>query len=76
MFASSKGDKNEVPEDCITDKSKALEYFGTMQAVSNFNQNFFIQDAYGDERVEKRSVLRKVTVDSGYPSWIGTFINR
>ena len=48
QFPGPDGQPLEVREDCVTDRDEALDYFGTVQMVAYYNQNYFVENDFGD----------------------------
>ena len=53
----------EHRDDCITDKTDVLDYFGaqnTFFTIAYYNGGKFNQDEFGEERVQKKSKLKRL----------------
>ena len=68
--------KEPVREDRVWDQQETLDYLGACSLVVLYNQGIFKQDEFGENRIQKNSILHKVLFNPNNPNWIGASINR
>ena len=74
-YTLANGQQAEVRNDCVADKQEVMDYLGPLQATIFYNDVKFIQNKYGNERLENFSTLKQIAVDPNIANWIGVDVD-
>ena len=65
-----------IRDDCEWNRTTVMDYMGdTVDLVMLYNQGTFKQEKFGEDTIDKASVLHKIMVDPNRSNWIGAFID-
>ena len=70
------GDVNPMRDDCEWNKRAVMNYLKSFRLNVIFNVGVFLPNEFGEDRIQKRSVLTKVYVDPKTSNWVGAYIQR
>ena len=75
-FSQEGGPLDTVPQDCVADISKQIEYLKSPKLQLLVNNEYFNQQGYGEDSIVRESKLITLQFNKHVPSWIGYQIER
>ena len=64
------GSDDRIPQNCIGDLDEQIKYLGSLNMLTYFNQESFLQNEYDELSIYRHSVIENIQADEHRPNWI------